>query len=104
VATRVFLLTTLREDATREGYEDFVRRVDYPIGRSLPGIEAFEVVRLQGPLSDGGSVPYDYVEVVDVESPEAYARVLASPEVERMTREWSTHVAQAVTVIGEVIE
>lgn len=104
MATRVFLLTTLREGASRDEYERFAREVDYPIGRSLPGIDAFEVVRLDAPLEEGRSVPYDYVETVDVESREAYERVLASPELERMSEQWSKHVGRAVVVIGEVIE
>lgn len=104
MADRVFLLNRFRDGASRKEFERFVREVDYPTGRSLEGILGFDVTRIRGPLAEGESSPFEYIEVVDIESLESYLAILDTPVLEAMTREWSKYIEKSFVVHGTVIE
>jgi hypothetical protein len=106
MAQRVFFLNRLREGVDPASYERFVREVDYPFARRLPTIRSYVVTRLDG-LFDGGTAPYDYLEVVEITDLEDYRASLdpaGSPEVKEFFEEWSSFVAESLVVYGEVIE
>jgi hypothetical protein len=102
---RVFFLNTLREETDPDEYEDWIRRVDYPVARRQPAIESYVVTRLDGLLQGDGSPPYQYLEVIEVTSVDEYrAGLTGNEEMESLLREWSTYVESSVAVHGEVIE
>ncbi len=105
MAERVFFLNTLREGADANEYEEWIRRVDYPVARSLPAIESYVVTRLDGLLGGEGSPPYHYLEVIEVTSVGEYqAGLTGNDEIESLFREWSSYVESSVAVHGVVIE
>lgn len=105
MAERVFFLNTLREGVDPDEYEDWIRRVDYPVARSLPAIESYVVTRLEGVLGDGGTPPYQYLEVIEVTSVDEYqAGLSGNEEIESLFREWSTYVGSSLAVHGVVID
>jgi hypothetical protein len=104
---RVFFLNTLHDHVDRGDYEDWVRRVDYPVARSLPAIQSYVVTRLHGHLSDDESteLPCQYLEVIEITSIEEYrAGLEGNPELEALLKEWATYVGSSVAVWGEVLE
>jgi hypothetical protein len=105
MAERVFFLNTLREGADPNEYEDWIRRVDYPVARRQPAIETYVVTRLEGLIAGDGSPPYQYLEVIEVTSVEEYrAGLSGNEEMESLLREWSTYVESSVAVHGVVLE
>ena len=104
MADRVFLLNRFRDGASRKDFERFVREVDYPTGRSLAGILGFDVTRIQGPLEEGENSPFEYIELAEIESLDAYLGILETPVLEEMTREWSKYIEKSFVVHGTVIE
>jgi len=104
MAHRVFFLNRLREGVDPADYEDWIRRVDYPVARAQKPIEDYTVTRLEGTLSGEGESPYDYLEVIEVIDLDAYRALGSLPEFERLLEEWSQYVADAVMIHGEVID
>lgn len=105
MAERVFFLNTLREEADPNAYEEWIRRVDYPVARRQPAIESYVVTRLDGMLQGGGSPPYQYLEVIEVTSVDEYrAGLSGNQEIEGLLREWSTYVESSVAVHGVVVD
>lgn len=105
MAERVFFLNTLREGTDPNEYEEWIRRVDYPVARSQPPIESYVVTRLDGLIGGEGSPPYHYLEVIEVTSVDEYQAGLAgNDEMESLLREWSRYVESSVAVHGIVIE
>jgi hypothetical protein len=105
MAERVFFLNTLRADADPKEYEEWIRRVDYPVARRQAAIESYVVTRLDGLLEGDGSPPYQYLEVIEVTSVDEYrAGLTGNDEMERLLREWSTYVESSVAVHGDVVE
>jgi REDY-like protein HapK len=104
MAQRVFFLSKLREGVDRDEYEDWIRRVDYPVARAQGAIASYTVTRIEGTLSGEGESPYDYLEVIEITDLEAYRALGSLPEFEQLLREWSQYVAEAVMIHGEVVE
>lgn len=52
----VFFLLKLKAHVSRDDYETWVRRVDYPTARSLTSIVDYRNHRIESPLEAGGSV------------------------------------------------
>ena len=106
MAQRVFLLNTLRESADPAEYEDWIRRVDYPIARSQASILSYVVIRLDGHVGDAtGPLPAEYVEVIDITDIDEYrADPPKDPDFQRLMEEWRQFVEHSTMVYGEVIE
>jgi hypothetical protein len=104
MAQRVFFLNRLREGVDREAYEDWIRRVDYPIATAHGAITNYTVTRIDGTLSGEGTSSFDYLEVIDITDLEAYRALGSRPEFGRLLEEWSQFVAEADMIHGEVIE
>jgi hypothetical protein len=104
MAQRVFFLNTLRGGIAPAAYEDWVRRVDYPVARAQPAIESYVVTRLDGLVTGEGEPPYQYLEVIEITSIEEYrASLSGNVELERLLEDWSEYVGESVAVYGEVI-
>lgn len=104
MSTRIFFLSRLRDGASRDEYERWVREVDLPVIRAIPTVLGYEVVRLDGPWRDG-DVPYDYVESIEVSDPDLYRRQLeAIPDREGFSAAWRRLVGETVAVFGTAVE
>ncbi len=83
--TTVYWLVKLRPGVSAEDYRDFVQSVDYPEVRHIASIRSYQSNRVVGSLPEGGDVPFDFVDVVDVVDLEAYVRDLKEhPAVQRV--------------------
>ena len=103
MAQRVFFFNTLHDSTDLAEYEDWIRRVDYPIARKQDAINSYVVTRIDGFVSGAGESPYHYLEIIEITDIEAY-RAIDNPEFKQLLEEWSTYVAESVMVYGEVIE
>ena len=104
MAQRVFFLNRLRDGVDPKEYEDWIRRVDYPVARAQRAIVSYTVTRIDGTLSGEGESPYDYLEVIEITDLEAYRALGALSEFQQLLQEWSQYVAEAVMIHGDVIE
>jgi len=104
MAHRVFFLNRLHEDADRNEYEAWIRRVDYPVARAQGAITSYTVTRIDGTLSGEGASPYDYLEVIEITDLDAYQALGELPEFKQLLQEWSQYVAEAEMIHGNVIE
>lgn len=83
--TTVFWLVRLQPGVTPEAYESFVRRVDYPAVKRIASIRNYRSNRVSGSPLDAAPLPYDFVDVVEVEDLGAYLRDLKEhPAVEEV--------------------
>jgi len=104
MAQRVFFLNRLRDSVDPQEYEDWIRRVDYPIVRAQGAIESYTVTRIEGTLSGEGESPYDYLEVIEITDLESYRALGALSEFRQLLQEWSHYVAEAVMIHGDVVD
>jgi hypothetical protein len=105
MAQRVFFLNTLRDGVDPAGYEEWIRRVDYPVARRQESIQRYDVTRLEGMVGGEGAPPYQYLEVIDITDIDAYRSGMdGNPEFEQLLADWSKFVGESIAVYGENID
>jgi hypothetical protein len=83
--TTVYWLVKLRPGVSAEDYQRFVQTVDYPEIQNIASIRSYRSNRVVGSLPGGSVVPFDFIDVVEVDDLEAYVRDLKEhPAVERV--------------------
>lgn len=103
-AERILLLYRLKAGVDRESFERWLRETEQPLVSRLEAIESYAVTRLEEPSVGERPLPYEYVEVLEVRSLEAYrAGVADNPEVAPFLAEWEEYVAEYVVVQGPVV-
>jgi hypothetical protein len=100
----VFFLARLREGVDPAVYEAWVRSFDYPTAQSIPSIISYKTHRIAGPLRQA-SVPYDYIEVVEVTDIDAYRRDLAElPQAQELRRQIVEYLEPSDSYWGYLVE
>lgn len=97
----IIVLFNLKPSASVDEYESWARGTDLPVVRGLPAVSGFEILRTTGLLSGASDAPYQYVEVLRVDSVEGLkGDIAATPvmaEVARQFREFAQAPAFIVT-------
>jgi hypothetical protein len=81
-----FLTYTPRADSAARGYDEWLREVDNPFFNSVPEIVRYENWKVAERLV--GSIPWDYFDLMYVESPESAQRIWTNPDVQRFADGW----------------
>ena len=81
---------------SREAYERWSRERDQVVVPQAPGVEGFEVYLVEG----GDDPPYDVVEVIAVESWDAFQRALETDDMKQLGSEFGDVAdGQSVTTL-----
>jgi hypothetical protein len=109
VTQRILFLTRLRDDVDRAEFEKFVHGIELPLVATMPSVRRYTVVRLEGLVEEGNEPmpPYDYADVIEMESVEAYredlTRLVASEQGKDFEVLWLRYVAEWKSVYGDII-
>jgi hypothetical protein len=101
----VFFFCRLRPEASSAAYEAWVREVDLPRARALEVIDSYKVVRLDGTVREGDK-PYDYVEVIEINSDvNSYKQAMESmPDRPEFLELWRSFIGEFVGAYGKSVE
>lgn len=80
---KIVVLFNLKAGTSVADYEKFARETDLPIVNDLPSINRFEVLKAQGLLS-GGDSPYQYIEILDVNSMDQLGKDVSSETMQQV--------------------
>ena len=81
---RIVCLFNLKEGATVEAYEAWARNVDIPGVNALGSVRGFTIHRATGLFGSDAKSPYDYVEVIDINSMDAFVADVTHPEFQKV--------------------
>lgn len=102
--TTVYWLVRLKPGVTAEDYQAFVRRVDYPAVKRIASIRNYRSTRVAGSIPPETSVPFDFIDVVEVDDLEAYLRDLDHhPAVEEVHSQSAGMVEVLHCVVAETV-
>ena len=105
MATRVVVLTKLRDGVEPEAYESWVRSGDYPIARAQAPILSYEVFRAhERLLADSPELPYDYIEVIDVTDVAEYLEAAGNADMQQMLAAWGERIGEFVAFSSHIVE
>jgi uncharacterized protein (TIGR02118 family) len=80
---KIVVLFNLKPGVSVADYEKFARETDLPIVNALPSVRRFEVLKAQG-LLGGGSSPYQYIELIDLESLEKLGQDVSTETMQKV--------------------
>lgn len=69
---RIVVLFNLKEGVDRSAYETWAKEADIPGVNALNSVDQFTVHRANGLFGSDASSPYDYVEIIDIESVDGF--------------------------------
>ncbi len=99
--TTLIVLFNLKSGASRNDYESWVRDTDLPLVRSLPSVREFQSYRTHGLFGSAAAAPYQYVEVLRLESLDALVADLASPTMQRVAAEFQKFADNPSFIVAE---
>lgn len=80
---KIIVLFNLKQGTSVADYEAFARETDLPIVNRLPSVDRFEVLKAQG-LLGGGDSPYQYIEIIDVNSMEQLGKDVSTEAMQKV--------------------
>lgn len=84
----VVVLFNLKSGVDVGEYEAWARSTDLPIVNKLGSIDSFRVFRAKGLLGSDAKSPYQYVEVLEINSLDALGQDLSTPTMQRVAGEF----------------
>lgn len=84
--TMVIITYNLAEGVSREQYREWSRTIDQVVGGRQPGISRYEVFEVDA--AGVGEADTDVVEVIEVDSVEAWEKVNGYPEMRPVYESW----------------
>ncbi len=100
---KIIALFNLKAGASREDYEAWAKSHDLPGVRSLPSVQSFEVLRATSVLFSEAKPPYDYIEVLDVITLDAFVGDCGSDTVAKLAREMGAFTDGATFITTEAL-
>lgn len=87
-----------------DAYKKWSREVDQKTTPRQPGVKSFQAFEIKG--KGAGNVEYQVFEVIDVDSYEAWQKILKSEGMKKIEAEWPNYGDEnsQVVVYGEKIE
>lgn len=86
---KVFIMYKLKPGVTMEEFRKWSVSLDQKVTPFQPGCYRFEVYEIEG--ADKGGSPYQVIEDIDVESWEAWQKIVASDEMKEVVETWKEY-------------
>ena len=97
---KIIVLFNLKPGTSVAEYERFARETDLPIVNKLPSVNRFEVLKAQG-LLGGGSSPYAYIEIIDVNSMEKLGADVSSETMQQVAATFRSLADNPIFIVTE---
>nr|WP_310522575.1 REDY-like protein HapK [Polymorphobacter sp.] len=98
---RIIALFNLKPGVAREDYEGWAKSRDLPGVRSLVSVNDFNVYRTTGLLFTEGPAPFQYVEVLDIDTMDGFLKDCAGDLVQRLAPEMGQFAENVVFMTTE---
>jgi len=94
---KVFVMYKLKPGVTVEQYRKWSVDIDQKITPFQPGCHRFEVYEIEG--AEKGKSPYQIIEDIDVESWEAWQKVVKSEDMKKVVKTWGDYGDESTLVV-----
>ncbi len=100
--TTVVVLFNLKSGVEVERYEGWARERDLPNVNGLQSVSDFRVLRTKG-LLNGAAAPFQYVEVIEIESMDGFRAQVKSEAMQSVAREFREFADSPLFIVTEAI-
>jgi hypothetical protein len=100
--TTLIVLFNLKDASQREAYERWAREVDLPTAGSLPSVDRFEVLKASGLLT-GDPSPYQYVEILRINSMEQLGKDVGTPAMQQVAAQFQAFADNPIFIVTSAL-
>jgi len=100
--TTIVVLFNLKAGVSAADYEAWARRADLPSVNALPSVRSFRVLR-SGGLLNGASAPYQYVELIELDSLDEFRGEVKSDVMQSVAREFRAYADAPLFIVTQSI-
>lgn len=97
----LIVLFNLRNDAARDDYERWASEVDVPTVTGLASVDSFSVHRVAGLLGSDAAAPYEYVEVIEVNSLDRLVQDVSTETMAALSAQFQTFAEAPVFMLAD---
>ena len=102
--SKLIVLFNLKADADRAAYENWAQTTDLPIVRDLPSVDSFEVQVVSGLYGSDAPAPYQYVEIIDVNSMEQFGNDVSTESMAKVASEFQSFADNPIFMLTTSLE
>lgn len=88
--TTIVVLFNLKKDVNVTEYEQWAKETDLPTASSLPSVDQFEVLRTEGLIMSEDNAPYQYIEILKINSMEQFGTDVSSEVMQKVAQEFQS--------------
>ncbi|WP_077341977.1 REDY-like protein HapK [Pseudocolwellia agarivorans] len=88
--TTIVVLFNLKKDVSVSEYEQWAKETDLPTASGLPSVDQFEVLRAEGLLMSEDNAPYQYIEILKINSMEQFGTDVSSEVMQKVAQEFQS--------------
>ncbi len=100
--TTIVVLFNLKVGVNADEYEAWARSTDLPNVNGLPSVRSFRVLRSAG-LLGGAPSPYQYVELIEIDSLEQFRGEVKSEVMQAVAREFRNYADAPMFIVTRSI-
>lgn len=102
--SKLVVLFNLKAGADRAAYEEWARTTDLPIVRELPSVDSFDVQVVSGLFGSDAPAPYEYVEVIEINSLEQFGADVSTETMGKVAGEFQGFADNPVFMLTTNLE
>jgi hypothetical protein len=100
----LIVLFNLKDQHQRKAYEEWARKTDLPTVTALPSVDTFKVHRVAGLFGSDEAAPYQYVEMININSLEQFGADVATDTMAAVASEFREFADNPVFMLSNDIE
>lgn len=101
---KLIVLFNLTNDRDRAAYTEWAQTTDLPTVRKLPSVDSFDVHRVTGLFGSDNPAPYEYVEIIDINSLEQFGADVSTETMGRVASEFQSFAADPIFMLTTNLE
>jgi len=102
--TTLVVLFELQDESARARYEQWARETNLPTVRKLPSVAGFEIFRVNRLFGSDAQAPYDYVEIIDIDSLDQFSTDVSTETMARVAGEFGHFANSPVFMLTNNME
>ena len=102
--SKLVVLFNLKPGADRAAYEAWAQATDLPIVRDLPSVDSFNVQVVSGLFGSDAPAPYEYVEIIDINSLEQFGADVSTETMGKVAGEFQSFADNPVFMLTSNLE
>lgn len=101
--TKMIVLFSLKATTNKADYEAWARAIDLPTARRLQSIDSVEILRCTTLLGSSSAPPYQYIEIIDINSLDAFGNEVSASMMKKIADEFREFVEAPQFIVTEHI-